>query len=123
MAITATITAAAEAAADPFADAQSERFHGGEYLAAHQSSASASEVAAPRAISEQKHGGADTGALEGRAGQDQAQHGAGAGRPQQACGDAQQQRGDQCVISRKPPDVAFRRTGTETIAKKPPAGG
>jgi hypothetical protein len=52
-----------------------------------------------RGVGEQQECGSDIRALQRRAGQDQAEHGAGAGRPEKAGGDTEQQRRQQRFLA------------------------
>ena len=81
----------AQAAPHPFAEAQ-RALHGLEHPSADQQGQGQGGGGARR-IGQQQNGRADARALQGRAGQDDAQDGARAGRPQQAGGYAQQQGG------------------------------
>ena len=80
----------AQAAADPFADAQ-RALHRGEDAAADQQGDGKRRRRA-RGIGQQQQRGLDVGAVQRRAGQDEPQDRPGAGRPQEAGGDAQQER-------------------------------
>ena len=94
--------------------APSELFHGGEDPPADQQRRRQRGRRAQR-IGQQQQGGAGAGALDGGAGEDQAQDRPGAGRPQQPGGHAQQQRSADTALSR------FLRLVGEARRPAPPA--
>ena len=103
----------AQGAAHPFARAQ-RLFHRREHPPADQQR-HRQRGGRARRIGQQQQGGLDAGAVDRGARQDQAQDRPGAGRPQQAGGDAQQKRRADARFARPPRRKAGRPA--------PPAGG